>query len=392
MALQQLLFAVGWWLHARRIESQREALLHWAAFCAVSGAALLLFSETARQAFPAAAQLMRNAGLVLAFAILRRGLLCFTRQPTRDREQLALIVAYLAVLALLGSGRDAGVARTIALSSLSSWLMLRAAVELHRGARAEFGRGELAAVAAPMVAVGAVMALRVVVSVVRPEAGAASITQASVFNYGLLLTMAALLALFHFALGFLVLRRMVTELEHLSSHDSLTRLFNRRAFERRMSGEIAASHRTGTALGLLLVDIDHFKRVNDRFGHPAGDAVLRKVAERLAQAIRRNDVVARLGGEEFGVLLPATDAAGIRQAADRLRLAVSGRPLAVGESTLVVTVSVGASMRLSGETDAEAMLQRADQALYRAKAEGRDRTVFDTLAQVSETTGAAGAA
>lgn len=389
LAMQQLLFAIGWWLHAHRINSQRQALHHWAAFCAVSGLSLLLFSETARATIPTAAQTLRNSGLVLAFMILRRGLLCFTRQPTRDREQLALFALYLTALALLGTGREAGVARTVALSGVSSWLMLRAAIELHRGAGAEFGRTGLAAVGAPMAVVGLVMAARVVMALVRPDSGATSITEVGQFNVSLLLIMAAVLALFHFSLGFLVMQRMVSELEHLSSHDSLTRLLNRRAFEQRLSSEIANGSRSGAPLGLMLIDIDHFKRVNDRFGHAAGDAVLREVADRLAQAVRRSDVLARLGGEEFGALLPSTNAAGIRQAAERLRMAVSGQPFASAEGPLAVTVSVGASMRLSGESDAEAMLRRADQALYRAKAEGRDRTAFDTLAQVSEGEGAA---
>jgi diguanylate cyclase (GGDEF)-like protein len=228
------------------------------------------------------------------------------------------------------------------------------------------------------------MALRMTAALVRPDTGAASITQASQFNYGLLLTMAAVLVLFHFSLGFLVMQRLVSELEHLSSHDSLTRLLNRRAFEQQMAHEIAASHRSGSPLGLLLIDIDHFKRVNDRFGHATGDAALRLVAERLAAAARRSDVLARLGGEEFGMLLPSSDAAGIRQAAERLRSAVGTHAIACPDAELPITVSIGASMRLSGETDAEAMLRRADQALYRAKAEGRDRTVFDTLAQVGD--------
>jgi diguanylate cyclase (GGDEF)-like protein len=96
-------------------------------------------------------------------------------------------------------------------------------------------------------------------------------------------------------------------------------------------------------------------------------------------------VVARHGGEEFGVLLPATDAAGIRQAAERLRKAVSDRMISVGGEGTAITVSVGASMSLTAETASDAMLRRADQALYRAKSQGRDCVVFDTIAQVDET-------
>lgn len=384
LSVQQLLFAFGWWMHARRIAPQREALRHWAAFCALSGVSLLLFTEVVRSAIPDLAQVIRNIGLVLGFVALHRGLLRFTGQPTRDAEHAGLLASYVVALIWLGTSVESGVARTVVVSATMSWLMLRSAHALYCGGRAEFGARALATVLLPLLVVGAAMLVRAAVVVMRPDAGAVSITRAAHFNVALLLTITVLLAVFQFALGFLVMRRMVAELEHLSSHDSLTRLYNRRAFELRAAHEITASERNGLPLGLLLVDIDHFKRVNDRFGHATGDSALRLVAERLAGAARRSDVLARLGGEEFGVLLPATDAAGIRQAAERLRLAVESEPMSCSDVRLPVTISIGASMRLTGEADAEAMLRRADQALYRAKAEGRNRTVFDTLAQVSD--------
>lgn len=388
LAAQQLLFACGWWMQARNIAAQRKALLHWSVFCALTGLSLLLFGEAARRAAPELAQVLRNVALVAGAMALRRGLLQFSHQPLRDREQMLVFAVYMAALALLGTSDDAAARRTIVIAIVMCWLPLRMAYELYRGARSEFGAPAVACVGAPLAAVGVAMGVRGVLAIVRPDAAAASITVAAGFNVALLLTVAVVLAVFHFALNVLVARRMVAELEHLSSHDSLTQLLNRRAFEQRLTGEIAAGIRAGAPLGLLLIDIDHFKRVNDRLGHQAGDAVLREVADRLAAAVRRSDVLARVGGEEFGVLLPDTDAPGIRQAAERLRLAVCGRPLDRPEGPLEVTVSVGASMRLSGESDAEAMLRRADQALYRAKAEGRDRTVFDTLAQVSEASAA----
>jgi len=384
LAVQQLLFACGWWAQARSVATQRPALQHWSMSCVLTGLSLLLFSEAARRAAPDLAQVLRNVALVAGTMVLRRGLLQFSRQGRRDREQALVFGGYLVLLVLLGTSDDAAARRTIVISAVMCWLLLRIAFELHRGARAEFGAPAVICVGGPLAAVGVAMGVRGVLAIARPDAAAASITVAAGFNVALLLTVAIVLAVFHFALGVLVTRRTVAELEHLSSHDSLTRLLNRRVFELRLAHEIALASRSAAPLGLLLIDIDHFKRVNDRLGHQAGDAVLREVADRLANAVRRSDVLARVGGEEFGVLLPDTDAPGIRQAAERLRLAVCGQPLASADGPLDVTVSVGASMRLSGESDAEAMLRRADQALYRAKAEGRDRTVFDTLAQVSE--------
>lgn len=384
LATQQLLFATGWWLSARYLAGARVAMLHWAGFCLASGGSLLLFTELAREALGGAAMMLRNTGVVLAFVLLRRGLLAFTRQPLRDREQWALFAAFVAVMAVVGLAPAQAVERTVVISAMMSWLMARAAIEVIRGGSAEFGGVAVAVIGSPLLLLGGVMALRAVLALTNPDTGAVSITQAAHFNIVLLLTMVVISSMLHVALGFLVMRRMVLELQHLSSHDSLTRLLNRRAFESRLAQEVAASRRTGAPLGLLMVDIDHFKHINDRFGHHVGDTALRQTAQRLAQAARLNDVVARVGGEEFGVLLPATDAAGIRQSAERLRHAVGHEPLAFADGLHPVTVSVGASMLLTQEADPEVVLRRADQALYRAKAEGRDRVVFDTLAQVSD--------
>jgi diguanylate cyclase (GGDEF)-like protein len=272
--------------------------------------------------------------------------------------------------------------RTVLLSLVVAWYVLNGGVELLRHGAAEFGRAAVAWVSLPMLLFGLAMLGRVPLALFRPDSGAVAITQAGQFNLVLLLSLLVVLPMVQFSLGFLVLVRLVRKLQHLSRHDALTGLLNRRAFDERLRQELGTSARTGLPLGLLMVDVDHFKRINDAHGHAGGDEALRQVARRLAEAARGNDVVTRLGGEEFGVLLPATDAAGIRQAADRLRRAVGGEPLAILGRAAAVTVSVGASMRLSADDDAEAMLRRADQGLYRAKAEGRDRVVFDTLAQV----------
>jgi len=388
LAIQQLLFAAGWWLSARHLAGARTALHHWAGFCIASGVSLLLFTEPARAMFGDLAVTLRNTGIVLAFVLLRRGLLVFTRQSPRDAEQWTCFALYAAVLALIGATPAQAVERTVVLSIAMSWLLLRSALELARGGRAEFGTAAVAVIASPLLLLGSVMALRALLVLTSPQLGAASITKPVHFNIVLLLTMVVLASMFQVALGFLVMRRMVLELQHLSSHDSLTRLLNRRAFEQRLAQEVAASRRSGLPLGLLMVDIDHFKHINDRFGHQAGDSALHLTAQRLARAARSSDVVARVGGEEFGVLLPATDAAGIRHSAERLRHAVGDEPLAFADARHPVTVSVGASMLLTQEADAEALLRRADQALYRAKADGRDRVVFDTLAQVSDGDGA----
>jgi diguanylate cyclase (GGDEF)-like protein len=379
LALQSMLFALGWKLIGTKLGLAPATAGNWALFCLAGGVAMLLFVEPVHAALGGAAVMLRNAALVLSFLLLRRGMLNFLRMPPRRAELWGVFALVLAMMVPLGAAQETQLARTVVLSAALAWYLLRGGFELIRYGAAEFGRLLVGCVGFPLLAFGLAMLGRIPLAVLRPDSGAVSITQASHFNTTLLLGFLVVLPMLQFSLGFLVLVRMVRRLQHLSHHDALTGLLNRRAFDERLRQELAGSRRTGMPLGLLMVDVDHFKRINDRHGHAGGDEALRMVAHRLASAARSNDVVARLGGEEFGVLLPATDAAGIRHAAERLRHAVGGQALSIAGREQAVTVSVGASMRLATHDDAQALLRRADQGLYRAKAEGRDRVVFDTL-------------
>jgi len=150
--------------------------------------------------------------------------------------------------------------------------------------------------------------------------------------------------------------------------DPLTGVPNRRFFEQRLAEEVGRLRR-GTPAALALVDVDHFKQVNDRHGHPTGDAVLRRVAADLGGGLRDSDLLARWGGEEFAVLLPATGPGQAREIGERLR-----RRVAASGETPAVTVSIGLAPGVAGE-GAAAWLERADRALYAAKAAGRDRVM-----------------
>jgi two-component system, cell cycle response regulator len=158
-------------------------------------------------------------------------------------------------------------------------------------------------------------------------------------------------------------------MEHQALSDPLTGLPNRRAFDRDLERLTELAKRHAAAFSLLMVDIDRFKRVNDTLGHAAGDDVLRTVASTLAARVRRSDVVARIGGEEFAVLLPRTNRDGALQVAEELRLAVGNASTRTAGQDVQVTISIGvAGSDYSDETTAA-----ADAALYAAKANGRNR-------------------
>jgi diguanylate cyclase (GGDEF)-like protein len=159
-------------------------------------------------------------------------------------------------------------------------------------------------------------------------------------------------------------------LADLARHDPMTGLLNRRGLDDRLADVLASARRRAAPVSLLVLDADHFKRINDRHGHDAGDQVLRALAEQMRQRLRAIDVVARIGGEEFVAVLPDTDAAGALQAAQALVARVAAQPLPVVGH---VTVSIGVATLALGRETVQDALQRADEALYRAKAGGRNR-------------------
>ena len=177
--------------------------------------------------------------------------------------------------------------------------------------------------------------------------------------------------------GALRMSALVEETQRQASIDVLTGLMNRRAFLPAIRGEVARSRRYGLRLSVLLLDIDHFKVINDRFGHAAGDLVLASVGRLLAQTQRNTDFSARWGGEEFVIALTCTDVDGGRVAAERTRAAVEGLLLDNGSGVRIpVTASVGLASLLPDE-DVEQLMNSADHAMYAAKYGGRNRVGVD---------------
>jgi diguanylate cyclase (GGDEF)-like protein/PAS domain S-box-containing protein len=167
-------------------------------------------------------------------------------------------------------------------------------------------------------------------------------------------------------------RTYEVELERLASQDPLTGLANRRLFEQRLDEEIADALRHQRPLAVAILDLDNFKLVNDRHGHPVGDQVLKDVATRLTAVLRKGDLLARIGGEEFGWILPEIYAEGARAAAERARRAIAAEPFSAAGA---VTISIGVSL-LGDVKERSVLYQHADQALYSAKHGGRNCTVI----------------
>ncbi|WP_206453401.1 GGDEF domain-containing protein [Aurantimonas marina] len=169
-----------------------------------------------------------------------------------------------------------------------------------------------------------------------------------------------------------LLRKRSQDFERAALTDPLTGMNNRRFFDESLRQYLLEFDRIGRPLGLMLIDLDHFKAINDTHGHDVGDLVLKSVAACLFECTRYHDIVARVGGEEFAVVAPNMDAVEFRRFANRIREAISTLAIDVGNVSLRITTSVGMTVSKPGDENA-AFLKRADIALYRAKQSGRNR-------------------
>jgi diguanylate cyclase (GGDEF)-like protein len=351
---------------------QAAGLRRWNGGLALFGAGWLLIA--ARGALPdaftvAAADALLLAGLCLQVAALRE----FDGRPVPGWLSWAPPAALFA-LALVLLDRYAALTAVVSVAYATALCAL-AAQALRRRER---HRGVCRFMAAVLIAGAAGLLARALDIALHPEANPA-LFAANPLHAAAFVLLFAVTVVSSFA--FLVLQqgRAEAELRHLAMFDALTGVLNRRAFLDLAERDLARAAREGAPFAVLMLDIDHFKSVNDRFGHQAGDRALADFAARVKAGARPSDLVGRYGGEEFCVLLPATAPAEAQAVAERLRAAIAASPL--GGLPGTVTVSIGVAACTSpGCWSLAAITERADAALYAAKGTGRNRVVAIRLA------------
>jgi diguanylate cyclase (GGDEF)-like protein len=369
--IQQALFAAVW-ATAARLRLSHRAARHWAASTALVTAGLALILARG-QASPWLTVVLANTLTVLSFVAMRRGTQVFGRLAPTDREHGA--VAALAMAGLAGAvAAGAGMLPVLVITSAAlGWTLLRSASEVVRSLVAEFGPQAARWCALPTAVIGALFVLRAAFAPLLGLEVVGAVNDPGVGNAGMAFASLVFGLVINTTLIAMTVLRLVRRLQYQSDHDVLTGLLNRRAMERLLDAEVQRQRRFGDGHAILSVDIDRFKQINDRWGHAAGDAVLVRVAQALCDASREVDRVARMGGEEFCLLLPGVDQAGAERMAQRLLEVVRGLQYAEVDGSLKVTVSIGVVVVGSAAEPLPALLRRLDDALYAAKHQGRDR-------------------
>lgn len=370
LLLQQCLFTLLWLMLAT-FGLARRAAWHWAGATALlgGGMALVLMRDRLDLVW---GFWLANLLLMGGFLMLRRGVEVFARQTPSDRTSLAWLLAVPAAVLLAGAERPGWPSVTL-LSLAMSWIVGGAAWTVHRGLREEFGRTLACACAVPMATLALVLGTRGVLGPFMPSLISAALTGSQTANVAMLVSFVGVGVLVTLGQVLLVMTRLVTRLRRLSDRDSLTDVYNRRSIERALAAETARLARSGQPFAVLALDIDHFKEVNDRYGHPAGDQVLRELAALMQRAGRSTDLVARTGGEEFWMLMPGADRAGSVQVAERLHALVGDCVVRVPQAEIRFTVSIGVALADDPREDTQSLIRRLDAALYRAKNRGRNR-------------------
>ena len=374
IVLQQGLCAVSWWVGGWRLGLPKLVSAHWMAGSVAAAVGLALVLERGVwHAF--LTQVLANLLILTAFVLVRRGVQVFLRLRVTDAEHAVVLAADALLLFGFFSSTEHSVIAVIGASVPIAWTLLRAAHESYVALRREGSITTARAVATPLTLLGLLFAVRAIAGVLVPSLAAQPLHEANDFNAGVALLFMLVGLMLNLVLALMVVGRLVSRLQHLSERDALTGLLNRRALAPMMLREAGRMRRYGEAYALMMIDIDHFKALNDTHGHAAGDAALVLLARVLREASREVDRIARVGGEEFCILMPHSDLEGARHLATRIHAAVHAAPWESAEQSL--TVSIGVAVAQSAEELPTAVQERADRALYRAKNDGRDRVVLD---------------
>jgi diguanylate cyclase (GGDEF)-like protein len=370
----QAVACLVWALGAWAVADARRAAAHWAAW---SGLSAITWTVLAMQL--QSPPLVGVLCGVLGAILLQRGIRIYIGKPPALGLPLALLLAVVVTDVLAGPSAHRQLQPAVNFGVLA-WLYFGMAFDLRAHGRDELRLRWPWLLALPVLLGGAAFLSRALRAVLSPESVLAEMATHSSLNVGSALSYVVLVLCLHATLLALVAARLVTGLRRLSRSDGLTGLLNRRAIEEALDAQMQRSHRSSETFTLMMLDLDHFKAINDRHGHAVGDLALKHTAAILRAELREVDRLGRYGGEEFLFLLPGLPLAQAHGVAERLRQQLVAKPLQQGGASVTLSVSIGVAESAGADADPRSVLRRADAALYRAKAGGRNRVVADAEA------------
>ena len=369
VGLMQLTLMVVWLVGAWVAAETRAATLCWAGYAGFSAASFVLLTLALRAADAPNAELVRAAGNVcgvLAMMALQRGVWRFLGVAGRPMHH-AVALALVLVAAWIGIDPNQGFVRVSVNSTVLTWICLTMAHELFVHARDRLRMRWPVLLALPLLFAAVGFGQRGLRALADPASVGAQMAADSALNVGSAFSYVPIALAFHATLLTLVVGRLLAELRYRSRHDGLTGALNRRSMEELLAQHLQRSRRSAEPFVVLMLDMDHFKSINDRLGHAVGDLALKHAAAQVGAALRKVDALGRFGGEEFLVLLPGVTLAEGQAVAERLRVQIAATPLVHDGGSVSLSVSIGLAAWGGGAEDLSRLLVRADQALYRAK-------------------------
>ena len=388
-AVMQGVFCGIWLLGSWVFGDVRRAALHWSAFAGLSTLSFLALIVAMHQQVSLPAEYLRalaNLFGLAAMLALHRGVRLFIAAPLPTGAHVLAFVIVLAV-SWLGLTPAYAALRVSVNAAVLAAIALAIAVDLYRYGRDVVRQRHTWLLAVPLVVAATGFSLRGVRALWGAQSVAPEMITDSTVNLVSAVVYMVIALTFHATLIGLVVGRILIDLRYRSRHDGLTGLLNRRAMEEALLGQMQRSRRTGEPFTVLMLDLDHFKTINDRHGHAAGDRALKHTAAALKAELREVDAVGRFGGEEFLVLIPGATVETALPVAERLRTAlVTDAPRIEGTAPLL-SASIGVAQWREPAEESSRLLMRADAALYRAKLRGRDCVVVDAADTESMVTG-----
>jgi diguanylate cyclase (GGDEF)-like protein len=368
VAIIQTVFAVIWALGAWLVKATRRAAIYWSIWASLSAIIWLVLA-----AHLDSPPLLGVLAGVLGVMALQRGIRIFvgfeSSLPTH-----ALLLTVVVIANWLGTNNEFRSWQAFVNFGVLAWLYLHIALDLYKYG-STIGRFRWAwLLSLPTIFGGLGYGARALRAITQPESVLAEMSAHSALNVNAALGFVVLVLALHATLVVLVVARLVAELRRLSHHDGLTGLLNRRAMEELLDTQIIRSQRTNANFVVMMLDLDHFKRINDQHGHAVGDLALKHVSSVLGSALQDADRLARFGGEEFVVLMANANIDQAYAVADRLRELLSATPLTHDRLRVPLSVSIGVAQWLIDE-DPSHLLSRADAALFQAKVMGRNRVI-----------------